>query len=242
MVLDQNDDILLAQGTKARSAQTYFVEYLAPDYTHTVRFGAETGRYIGTMLALPNGTLAVGSVRTGPNNTSLPGNLAMYSPPYTQRPQILAGLPFVTAMTVVPQGLIVAVCPSCYSSKAGGSYLALVPPPFRSVSKVLVKLGNVAADGITSTAAGDIFVKQDSAKGSFLYRYAPPYSKGEVLAKTSGALESMTTGPNGDLFFGALGIGGGGHFLIDRLRAPYTGQPRSIYSVFGPPGQMAVVK
>jgi hypothetical protein len=239
MVLDQNDDVILAQGTKARSNRTYFKEYLAPDYTKSVRFGEVTGRYIGSMVALPNGAFAVGSVRNGPHDTSLPGNLAIYRPPYTQPPTILAGLPFVTAMTVVPAGLIVAVCPQCYSSKAGGSYLALVAPAFKSVTKVLVRLGNVAAEGITSNAAGDIFVKQAGTQGSFLYRYASPYSKGFELANTTGALESMTTAPNGDLFFGALGAG---HFVIDRLPAPYTGQPQTIYTPFGPPGQMTVAK
>lgn len=242
MALDQNDDIVLAQGTKPQSDRTFFVEYLAPDYTHTERFGDATGRYIGSMLALPNGAFAVGSVRNGPHDASLPGNLAIYRPPYAQAPSVLDDLPFVSAMTMVPQGLIVAVCPSCYSRKAGGSYLALVAPPFRSVTRVLVKLGDVGVEGLTSTAAGEVFAKQSDTQGNFLYHYAPPYSKGVELAKTAEALESMTTAPNGDVFFGALGTGGGGHFLINRLRAPYTGKPQTILTTFGPPGQMTVVK
>ncbi len=242
MVLNQNDDILLAQGAKPQSNRTYFEEYLAPDYTHTVRFGDATGRYIGSMQALPDGALAVGSVRTGPHNSRLPGSLAIYRPPYTQPPKVLTRLPFVTAMTVVPEGLVVVVCPSCYSSKTGGSYIALVPPPFRSVTKVLVRLGNFSAEGMTSTATGDIFVEQDSKRGAFLFRYAPPYSKGEELAETTGALASMTTSPNGDVFFGGLGSGGAGHFLINRLSPPYTGQPQTIDTILGPPGQMAVVR
>jgi hypothetical protein len=240
MVLDQNDDILVAQGVKPLdSDRTFFKEYLAPDYTRSVRFGDDSGRYIGAMLALPDGALAVGSVRNGPHDSALPGNLSIYHPPYTDPPTVLGRLPFVTAMTVVRAGLVVAVCPSCYSSKAGGTYLALVAPPFKSVTKVLVKLGDVAAEGITSNAAGDIFVKQASTQGSFLYRYAPPYAKGVELAKTTGASEAMTTAPNGDLFYGARGTA---NFVINRLPAPYTGQPQTIYSAFGPPGQMTVVK
>lgn len=238
MALDQNDDIFLAEGTSPRSNSTYLKEYLAPDYTRSVRFGADTGRFIGAVKALPHGALAIGSVRNGPHNSSLAGSLAIYHPPYTQPPTTIADLPFVQAMTVVPKGLIVVVCSPCYGNKVDGTYLALVAPPFTKVTKVLATLPNVSATSVTSNVAGDVFVTQDAV----LYRYLPPYSKGERLAKTSEVLESMTTAPNGDLFYGALNPGGPGQFAIERLPAPYTGQPQTLFTIFGPPGEMTVSK
>jgi hypothetical protein len=238
MALDQNDDIFLAERTGPHSDATYLEEYLAPDYKHSITFSPEKGRYIGSVLALPNGLLAVGSVRDGAQRSSLPGNLAIYRPPYTHRPVKIAALSYVSAMTVVPEGLIVAVCAQCYSSKAGGTYLALVAPPYTAVTKVLVTLPNVSASAMTSTALGDVFVKQDS----WLYRYRPPYSKGEKLPKTAGALESMTTAANGDLFFGALSEGNQGQFAVDTLSSPYTAEPHTIFNAFGPPTQMTVAR
>ena len=120
---------------------------------------------------------------------------------------------------------------------SGGAYLALVAPPFTSVTKVLAKLPGVTAPAITSTATGDIFVKQDA----LIYRYAPPYAKGKKLPNTSLALETMATAANGDLFFGARGSNGLS-FTINRLPAPYTGQPQVLFSAFGPPAQMTVSK
>ena len=147
MALDQSDDIFLAQGIAPRSKITYFKEYLAPDYTQSVRFATSKQRFITAVTALPNGLLAVGSVRNGPNDTSLPGNLTIYSPPYTKAPTRIAALTFVSAMTVVPKGLIVVVCSQCFT-QSGGAYLALVAPPFTSVTKILAKLPNVTAPAI----------------------------------------------------------------------------------------------
>lgn len=237
MALDQNDDIFLAQGTAPRSSATYLKEYLAPDYTHSVRFGTHTGRFISAVTALPDDAIAVGSMHNGPHDSTLPGSLEIYHPPYTKPPTTIANLRFVQAMTVVPKGLIVVICAQCSGSKAEGTYLALVAPPFTSVTKVLAKLPNVSATSITSTAAGDIFVKQDT----LIYRYAPPYSKGEKLPNTSLALETMATAPNGDLFFGAR-ASAGIQFAINKLPAPYTGQAQTLFTAFGPPAQMTVSK
>jgi hypothetical protein len=236
MALDQSDDIFLAQGIAPRSKITYFKEYLAPDYTQSVRFATSKQRFITAVTALPNNLLAVGSVRNGPNDTSLPGTLTIYSPPYTKAPTRISALTYVSAMTVVPKGLIVVVCSQCFT-QSGGAYLALVAPPFTSVTKILAKLPNVTAPAITSTAAGDIFVKQDT----LIYRYAPPYSKGQKLSNSSLALETMATAPKGDLFFGARNSNGFS-FTIDKLSAPYTGQPQVLFTVFGPPAQMTVSK
>jgi hypothetical protein len=239
MALDQNDDIFLVQRPGLHSNFTYFMEYLAPAYTKSIRFGGDHGRYIGSITALPNGALAVGSVRDGPHDSSLPGSLAIYHPPFNRAPSTIADLKFVSAMTVVPEGLIVLVCGECFGVKAAGTYIALVAAPYTSRTKVLVDLPNVTAPSLTSTAGGDIFVKQDG----ILYRYAPPYSKGEALPKTAGALESMTTAPNGDLFFGSTtGTGPRGQFAINVLHAPYTAQPQTIYPAFAPIAGMAVSK
>jgi hypothetical protein len=52
-------------------------------------------------------------------------------------------------------------------------------------------------------------------------------------------LETMATAPKGDLFFGARNSNGFS-FTIDKLAAPYTGQPQVLFTVFGPPAQMTV--
>lgn len=239
MVLDQNDDIFLVQKPGLHSNFTYFMEYLAPNYTKSIRFAGDHGRYIGSMIALPDGGIAVGSVRDGPKNSTLPGNLAIYHAPFGRPPITIPSLKFVTGMTVVPQGLIVLVCPICYSVKAPGTYLALLTSPYTSKPKVLLTLPNVTAPALTSNFLGDLFVKQDTT----LFTYAPPYSKGKELPLTAGALESMTTAPNGDLFFGSTtGTGPRGQFAINILPAPYTAQPQTIYSAFGPIAGMTVSK
>jgi hypothetical protein len=239
MVLDQNDDIFMAQKPGHKAVQTFFKEYLAPTYTKSIQWGELGGRYVSKMAALPNGLIAVGSVREGKQNATLPGELTIYHPPYKGAATRISSLQFVTAMTVVPKGLIVLVCASCFGSTAGGTYLALVAPPYKTATKLATIASDIPADGMTSSAAGDIFVKE----GSTLYHYTAPYSKGVELTNATSALESMAVAPNGDLFYGALnGTGPHGQFAVNRLKAPYSGEPTAIFGAFGPPGQMAVWK
>jgi hypothetical protein len=237
MSMDANDNIFLAEGKAPQSSFNYIAEYLAPGYAKSVQFGGAHGRYITAMTTLPNGALAVGSVRPGPKNSTTPGNLAIFASASHHRTNI-AALKYISAMALVPQGLIVVECPECYEVKDPDTYIALVAPPYTKVTKVLAKLPNVQAEAMTSSATGDIFVKQDTV----LYYYTPPYSKGLQLAKTAGVLESMIVAPNGNLFYGSTtGTGPQGQFAINQLPAPYTAQPQTIFSAFGPPGGMAIL-
>jgi hypothetical protein len=238
MTMDQNDNIFLAEGKSPQSFFNYIAEYLSPGYTKSVHFGAERGRYITAMTTLPNGALAVGSVHRGPKNSSLPGNLAIYASGSHHATEIPI-LKFVSAMAVVPQGLIVVECPECFEVKSPNTYLALIAPPYNHVTKILAKLPNVQAEAIASSATGDIFVKQDT----LLYHYTAPYTNGVQLPNTAGVLESMIVAPNGDLFYGSTkGVGPQGQFAINQLPAPYTGQPLTPFSAFGPPGGMAILQ
>jgi hypothetical protein len=236
MALDRDENVYLAEGIGPSSDFNYITKYLAPDYKRSIRFGAEHGRYIGSIATLPNGWLAVGSVRNGAHDTTAPGDLDIYHSPL-QHPAGIDSLQYVSAMTLVPAGLIVVECPICYGVKKADTYIALVASPFTKVSKVLVKLPGVTASAVTSGLRGDIFVKQDA----LIYHYAPPYSKGVQLAKTAGSLESMIVTPNGDLFYGSTTAQGPhGQFGVEKLPSPYTGQPQTAFTAFGPIGGMAV--
>jgi hypothetical protein len=237
MALDKSGNIFLAQARMPNSRSSYIKEYRAPDYARSVRFASSTNRSITSVTALPDGELAVGGVLSGPHDTFLPGSLDIYRAPFTHGAKI-AALPFVQAMTVVPNGLIVLVCSQCYGNASSGSYLALVAPPYTSVTKILATMPNVSATSVASSPAGDVFVNQ----GGVLYHYAPPYSKDLKLSKTSGVLEgAVATGPSGDLFFGSTSQPGiDGSFTIFRLPAPYGGKPQALFSTPGVPGGITV--
>ena len=235
MALDDNDNIFLAQRRTVNARSSYLVKYDAPGYTHARRFAASTNRFVTAVKTLPGGALAVGSQLNGPRRSLLAGSLDIYRPPFTKSTKI-ASLQFVQAMTVVPAGLIVAVCPPC-SNIASRSYLALVAPPYTSVTKIFARLpSKVFASAVTSSPTGDVFVNE----GGVLYRYAPPYTKVQPLTNTSGVLEAATaTDANGNLFFGSTtqsGVCGG--FTIYRLPAPYTAQPTAIFCTPGIPAGM----
>jgi hypothetical protein len=232
MALDESDDIFLAQKKNLDGRASYVMEYEAPDYAQSRRFASSTNQFITSLEALPGGMLAVGSLRNGPHRSLLPGSLNIYRPPFSKSTRI-ASLQFVAAMTVVPAGLIVAVCPRC----DGGtftSYLALVAPPYTAVTRILARLPRKAlATAVASSPQGDIFVNEDAV----LYHYAPPYAEAEKLSNTSGVLEGATaTDATGNLFFGSTVQPVG--FTIFRLPVPYTGKPQPLFSTPGIPAGM----
>jgi hypothetical protein len=236
MVMDPSENVYRAEGIAPRSDFNYLTKYLAPDYKRSIRFGGERGRYIGAMAALPGGALAVASVRNGAHDTTEPGTVEIYPSPL-QRPTVIHSLQYVSSMTLVPEGLIVLECPKCYGLKKANTFLALLAPPYTSVTKVLAKLPGVTASSVVAGLNGDIFVKEDT----MIDHFAPPYAKGVPLPNTVGAMESMIVTPNGDLFYGSTeGDGPHGQFAVDKLAAPYTGRSETAFTSFGPIGGMAV--
>jgi hypothetical protein len=232
MALDENGNIFLAQKRDLNGRASYLMEYDAPDYAASRRFASSTNQFVTSVEALPGGLLAVGTLINGPHRSLLPGSLNIYRPPFSKSTKI-ASLRFVAAMTVVPTGLIVAVCPRCDGSTLS-SYIALVAPPYTAVTKILARLPKKAiATGIVSSPEGDIFVNEDAV----LYHYAPPYAKAERLSNTSGVLGGATaTDAEGNLFFGSTVQPVG--FTIFRLPVPYTGKPQPLFSTPGIPAGM----